>query len=392
MTGLEERVRGLGARELEPVAEQAAGQAGRLLGWECQRLHFSKGGLGASEIYRFSGTLGGAEGPRPWSAVLRVLAANLGAREFQARAILEPRREYDFYASGLAGGFPAGLRAPRCYAQAPQVGEDGTQEYWLWLEDLAPWQVTEWSLAAYRRVAYVLGEMQGAFALRPALPSANWMETALIRKYLGVTEPSFQQLFALRGQPLVQRGGFSTAVVDSLAELWARREQHLALLERLPQTFCQGDANPTNLFLSPGPPGQASVAAIDWASCGIGPLGQDLAQLFLTALNRFDPAYTRALDQTLSAGYLAGLRAAGWPGDARLARLGYTAAMLKNRASYVLWWLPRLIDPASQERAARLFAARGLSYEAGLDQVAWIHAYLGELFAESLALRVELKV
>lgn len=390
---LETRVRALGPLYLSPIASQAAGQIGIVSHWNCERLLFTAGGgggQGASEIYRFKGTLQTGEGDVPWSVILKVLSVSLGVLEYQARSILNPRREYDFFASGISQQFPHRFRPAACYSYSIQFDADRQEEYWLWLEDLTTLKIPQWGLEQFAQAAQALGMLAGTFLSHQPLLRYDWMETALIRKYLAVAEPKFHDLFAARDQPLIQRGGFTPQVVADLQEMWTRREEHFTLLERLPQTYCHGDANPTNLFLHSTAEGEVGVVAIDWATTGIGPIGQDLAQLFLTGINRFDQDYTRALDTALSKSYLEGLCMSGWEGDARLARLGYTSAMIKNRASLVMWITPRLTEPASQERARHMFAAKGYTYEEGIEKTAWAQVYLGELFDESLRLRVQM--
>ena len=60
---------------------------------------------------------------------------------------------------------------------------------------------------------------------------------------------------------------------------------------------------------------------------GIGILGEELVRLFGLTLLFFSVEIERIpeMDALIFAGYVEGLRAAGWPGDARLARFGFTA-------------------------------------------------------------------
>ncbi len=90
-----------------------------------------------------------------------------------------------------------------------------------------------------------------------------------------------------------------------------------AALERLPQTFAHFDSQRRNLMIRARSDGEDELVAVDWARCGLRPVGA-----------QFDEAAFPA--------YLAGLRAAGWTGSvddgtapARLARL--PAAALRWR-------------------------------------------------------------
>ena len=76
-----------------------------------------------------------------------------------------------------------------------------------------------------------------------------------------------------------------------------------------------------------GATGQSQTVALDWATTGIGILGEELVPLFATTLRFFTVEIGRIaeLDALIFAGYIEGLRAAGWQGDARLVRFGFTA-------------------------------------------------------------------
>jgi hypothetical protein len=262
------------------------------------------------------------------------------------------------------------------------------------LEDLTPLANDAWNLEQNAQAARALGKFNGVFLAGRPLPTAAWLNRDVFRQYVDMAAPVFNQLFEQRDHPRVRRM-YSSTVVDSLAEMWRRREEHLAILDRLPQTLCHGDAQRTNLFLTTNASGQPETVAIDWANISVASIGMDLAQILLLSLNLFDEAFTRALDTVLFENYLDGMRAAGWQGDPRWIRLGYTAAIFKIRMAYVYRMFPMVIsEDASQnvmrKRYEAIFAANGLSFEAGVDKMAWAHAYLGELFEESLALREQL--
>lgn len=107
--------------------------------------------------------------------------------------------------------------------------------------------------------------------------------------------------------------------------------QRLALAEpgiaELPHTLCHRDAFRRNLRARQEPDGQPQTVALDWAMVGIGILGEELVRLFGLTLLFFSVEIERIaeMDALIFAGYVEGLRAAGWQGDARLARFGFTA-------------------------------------------------------------------
>ena len=128
--------------------------------------------------------------------------------------------------------------------------------------------------------------------------------------------------------PLVQRV-YSPAMIKALGRLAAARESILKALEALPQTLCHGDVHTRNAFLRHGNNGPETVA-IDWAFCGPGPVGSDLVMLVDGSLSWFevDQADAEDLERRCLSGYLAGLHAAGWDGDALDVRYGYMGSLV----------------------------------------------------------------
>lgn len=115
--------------------------------------------------------------------------------------------------------------------------------------------------------------------------------------------------------------------------LWARRGELYTALERLPRTFCHGDATRGNLLAARAPDGEAETVALDWAFSGIGAPGEDIAQLVVVSVlfGRVDLGRLRDLEETVYGAYVRGLRDAGWRDDERQVRLGYAAhAALRN--------------------------------------------------------------
>jgi hypothetical protein len=117
----------------------------------------------------------------------------------------------------------------------------------------------------------------------------------------------------------------------------------IAALGRLPQTLCHHDAARSNLVAR-----STGIVAFDWESAGPGPLGADIATLMSGSLRKGDaPADELAsLDDAVFAGYVDGLVTAGWSGDERVVRLGYTMS-LALRCWFVRDTLRNLADPAA---------------------------------------------
>jgi hypothetical protein len=94
-----------------------------------------------------------------------------------------------------------------------------------------------------------------------------------------------------------------------------------------------------------------------------------------------------ALDRACGAGYVAGLREAGWRGDERLVRLGYaaTAALQFCALAAALKW-----GFASAEERPRLEASVRMSLEAVLDRHAARQPFGLDLADEAQALHTSI--
>ncbi|UCC63635.1 MAG: hypothetical protein JSV36_00825, partial [Anaerolineae bacterium] len=100
---------------------------------------------------------------------------------------------------------------------------------------------------------------------------------------------------------------------------------------------CHLDAFRRNLFVRRRADGRDQTVAIDWAFVGTGAIGEEIEPLVNRSLGFFEVELARAreLNDIVIGGYLDGLRDAGWQGDPRRVRLGYTAATaLRTLVSY----------------------------------------------------------
>jgi hypothetical protein len=110
--------------------------------------------------------------------------------------------------------------------------------------------------------------------------------------------------------------------------VWAERARLNAALARLPQTFAHFDSQRRNLMIRTRPDGQDELVAVDWAWCGIGPVGADAAILVGNSMILFEanPKVGSQLDEAAFVAYVAGLHAAGWTGIIDEVRLAYAAS------------------------------------------------------------------
>jgi hypothetical protein len=303
-----------------PVARAIGRDTVELVNWRSEAIHTAfnqaTGGL-----YRISGTGRDRGETGVWSVILKVVQASggpVGGSDDPSHANYW-RREPLIYQSGLLAQLP-GLRAPRCFG----VEQPDAATAWIWLEDVAdavgpPWSATQYSLAARR-----LGEFNGAYLAGRPLPTAPCLSRDWLRAFVATFAAPLARLSSLRDHPMVRRC-WPDGLLDRVLRLWQEREAFFAALERLPQTFCHGDAFPRNLLLTAH---TDTVVAIDWAYAGIGAVGADLAPMVAASVCFYDvePEQAWGIDAVIWDGYLQGLEAAGWRGDPDLARLGYTAA------------------------------------------------------------------
>jgi hypothetical protein len=209
------------------------------------------------------------------------------------------RREPSVYAQGIPDLFEPELRAPRLL----HVGERTDGSVALWLEDLG--RPASWTVEAVADVARLLGAAQGR--LSRDLP--NGLPSGFLRAYL---EPR----------------------LDHLAEPFAgNREAILLRLDQISQTICHFDLHPANVF-----PGRGGMAVIDWAYCGLGPIGADAGVLASDAL----------ADEIIKASEAAALVAAVWAAysdglaDERLSEEAAEVYALGTALRYA--WLPAWVN------------------------------------------------
>lgn len=333
---------GVNAVTLAPLVGNLLGEREAVVvrGWSCRPLGGGAGeGLG---LYQVTGSARVGSASWPWALVVKVCAPIHGARP---KAWDYPAREGLAYASGLLALLPGGLAAPRC--MAVEARPDGTSR--LWLEAVADACPGPWPLDRYALVARGLGVFNGSYLAGAPLPADSWLSQGWLRSWVEATGPVLAELGRLAapgGNPLVQQL-YPPPVIAAFQRIWTEREQFLSALERLPRTFCHNDAFRRNLLHRAESEGNHLVA-VDWAYAGQCAVGEEIVQLVVASLLFFEAVgiAPRELDATCFASYVAGLREAGWAGDERLVRLGFTAAAaLRNTVGLLHLVLPALSDP-----------------------------------------------
>jgi hypothetical protein len=319
-------------------------------GWSCHPLGGGAGeGIG---LYRLTGSARVGDATHPWALVVKVCAAAEGA---DPNAWDYPAREAMAYGSGLLAALPGGLTTPRCLGVEAQP--DGTTR--LWLEAVTDAHPGPWPLDRYTMVARDLGRFNGAYLSGTTVPEQPWLSRRWLRDFVAPSGPAVAALEHLTGpgaSPLA-RQLYPAPVVSEITRLWTERERFLAALDRLPRSFCHLDAFRRNLLIRTGPDGEELVA-IDWAYAGHGAVGEELGQLVVASLFFFETVglTPRELEAACFAGYVTGLREAGWVGDERLVRLGFAAdAALRHTVGLLgqIWAV--VSDPALRLAMEELF-------------------------------------
>jgi hypothetical protein len=279
------------------------------------------------------------EGRRvPWSAVLKWTYSPLTT---PTAAIEGGRREARAYRSGILD-LERGLRVPRAYEI--DLADDGHVA--LWLEDVRATGPDRWPLDMYAKAAHALGRFNGAYLVRP-LPDHPWLVSDWAERQ---SEPVDMAAALAEIATCASADEVRRALGDDIGQRAGRmlddQKRFIADLSRLPQTLCHHDAARSNLVARQGRDGTTEIVALDWESTGLGAVGADIATLVSGSLRKGDFSAEQAaqLDSAVFEGYLAGLRQAGWTGDAGIARLGY-ATSLALRCWFVRDTLRNLSDP-----------------------------------------------
>jgi hypothetical protein len=298
---------------LTDLVRRAKGAAAiEVIDWSYTTIRSRPASTGTRNVYRFTGTASHGEKLAQWSLILKIWDVSK-----QAHEPMVGKRELLAYRSGIFHRLPGGLRTPRCLATS---GHGGGTLAWLWLEDIAAPCSAAWPLRRCGLAAYHLGRFNGDYLVNQALPNWPWLNHHWTRTWIEHAAATIERLRDLAKHPLVAQV-YSESLLDGMLRLWAERHTFLDVLEGLPHTLCHHDAFPRNLLAQHDAEGRWQTVAIDWALLGIGAVGEEIAPL----VAEVEPGRGHRLDALVFHAYLNGLRTAGWRGDPRHARFGYTA-------------------------------------------------------------------
>jgi hypothetical protein len=278
--------------------------------WAVQPLS-DKGIINPGGLWALDGHARAAHGTCAWSLVIKVLRHP--PHEVSPSSPWYWKREVDFVQSALLSRLPGPIRAPHFYRV-----DEHRDDVWVWMERVRPSSSEPWTPDDFRRTAHDLGRWNGACLAQVGFPTEPWLAR---HHYLTVMQDSTAEDWAFT----LNQKYLPPSMRMRHTQLLAERERFSRALDVLPHTFAHLDAQYRNVLLREAATGQREVVLIDWADCGVAPLGAELNALVGTSSLVFGwpPAQVRELDQIVFASYLDGLATSGWSGDARQARLGY---------------------------------------------------------------------
>jgi hypothetical protein len=340
----------------DPVRRMLQSSTAEVLEWQVRPLRGGFGNPVSLGLYRFAGEAQDRGCVVPWSLVLKVAqspanvgASDMGEGEDETHWNYWKREMYVFQ-SDLLESLPPGLAAPRCYGVEDRPGDI----VWLWLEEVADIYSRAWSLDRYGLAARHFGRFNGGYLSDPSLLNHPWLSVGLLRQWCADLA-GWLRLFSglhqgpdIWAHPLILRI-FPRPEKNPFLRFLRERERLLAMLDRLPQTICHKDAYPTNLMARRGADGGEETVALDWAMVGIGPVGEEIAQLALGALNQIEDLELKDVDRVLFEGYLVGLGEMGWRGDREVVRFGFVASAVFRTGLMLLWSLGQAFEASRSD-------------------------------------------
>jgi hypothetical protein len=330
------------------------------------------GGVLGSSLYRISGLARDGGQILPWTLVLKVLHEKPDSRPADSHYW---RREAEVYQSGVFDTMPPCLGAPRCFGVTDYAGDS----CWLWLEDVKD-EVELWPIERYGSAARHLGQFNAAYLTGRPLPAWPWLSGDWIRDDTSAFGAKLDRFRQNLEHPLMRRF-VSADAASRLVQLWEERERFLSALGALPRTLCHFDAFRRNM-LTRRIADQDQTVLIDWAFLGPGPVGAEIVSLVMVTLvfGHVSTSQAAMLDRAAFDGYVAGLREAGWRGDAQQVRLGYTAAMAVRRMAMIGYFLTTVID---EKQHALVEEIGGLPIGEWGDRVSRIGEFVDGLTSEA---------
>ena len=281
--------------------------------WSVKRLS-DKGVINPDGLWLFSGQGNKDVSSHSWSVVLKILQRP--EQDSPLSDLWYWKRELLWVQSGHMERLLGPVKGPRFYRV-----EETPDGIWLWQEHVENHRPNPWGLEDYAFAARQLGQWNGAYLCGTPLPDEPWFTRKHYRSWYSQTNPEQDFQFLLNQKYIF---GDTRSRYEGL---WTEREMFYRALEVLPQTFSHFDSQRRNLFIRKGSDEREELVLVDWAVCGLGPLGAELFSLIgmSAGLLEWPPSEVWQLDKTAFESYLQGLHEAGWSGNVEVIRLAYTA-------------------------------------------------------------------
>jgi hypothetical protein len=340
--------------DLRPFVSQVLDKPNlEVIDWQVQPLlggaaNLVAGGVG---VYRLSGSARDTDGTYPWTLIVKIASGSSATAGATPNDWNYWKREVLAYQSGLLLHLLGNLVAPRCYG----VTEHPNNECRIWLEDIHE-SASVWGLERHGIAARHLGQFNGAYLSGISLPVEQpWMLRGRTQHWIEWCNALIDN-FPARAHTDMWRPWLTDNIIERILKLWTSRQLLLQSLYRLPVCFCHHDAFRRNLFARDTAPDVMQTVAIDWSHLGYGGVGQEAGSAIAVDLLylEVDAKQAKLLDTIMFESYVDGLQDAGWRGDVRLARFGYTAAASLD---FGVMWAIIMTDWMSTNAGAEAIAA-----------------------------------
>ena len=280
--------------------------------WSVGRLS-DKGIMNPDGLWLYRGLGQDQAGRRPWSVVLKILKRQ--EQEPSPTNMWHWKREVWLAQSGLTERLPGPVRAPLFY-KVDETAEGAM----LWFEYIENHPQTPWRKDDFVFAAHQIGRWNGAVAASGQLIDEPWLTRAQHQLWYPDADPErdFQNQ---QNQNFIQG-----ELRKRYEQLWAGRNLFYETLESLPTIFTHFDTQRRNLIIRLGQDSQKELVLLDWAQCGLAPIGTEMYHMVGMSSMFFEwpLSAVRELDTAVFGSYLQGLRVAGCDVDAIQVRLAYT--------------------------------------------------------------------
>jgi hypothetical protein len=245
------------------------------------------------------------------------------------------RREVFAYETGLAATVyaDAGITAPALIAADARA--DGGVE--LWLADVGGPAGFQWPVPRLARFAHELGAAQARWIGR--VPDTAWLSRNWLSQYLAFGPIRTVNHVSAADWDHLGVAEWPAEVRFQLLRLWAEWDHALAAAQAAERTLCHLDVWPANLL-----DGGGGSVLLDWAFCGDGAVGEDVANLIIDSCTDglMDAALLPEIAESATDGYISGLRDGGWAGDEDTVRRSIAVC---GAAKYC-WFGPAVLQKA----------------------------------------------